>query len=40
VVVNNPNPSYLGTFIIFTILLVGTLAGVSYYIYKQKTSEA
>jgi hypothetical protein len=40
VVVDNPNPSYLGTFIIFTILLVGTLAGVSYYIYKQKTSEA
>jgi hypothetical protein len=39
-VVDNPNPSYLGTFIVFTILLVGTLAGVSYYIYKQKTSEA
>jgi hypothetical protein len=39
VVVNNPQYLPLGTFFVFVILLLGTLVGVSMYIYKQKAVE-
>jgi hypothetical protein len=38
-VVNDATTSDAGTFIMVTILLLGTLGGVSFYIYKQKASE-
>jgi hypothetical protein len=39
VVVNNPQYLPVGTFLIFVVLLLGTLVGVSMYIYKQKSAE-
>ncbi len=39
IVVNDPTTSEAGTFIIVTILLLGTIGGAFYYIYKQKESE-
>jgi SH3-like domain-containing protein len=39
IVVNNPQYLPLGTFFIFVIMLLGTLVGVSMYIYKQKAVE-
>ncbi len=39
IVVNNPQYLPLGTFFVFLILLLGTLVGVSMYIYKQKAVE-
>jgi hypothetical protein len=39
VVVNNPQYLPLGTFLVFVVLLLGTLVGVSMYIYKQKAVE-
>jgi hypothetical protein len=39
-VVDNPNSSNAATYIVIAILLLGTLGGVYYYIYKQKASEA
>jgi hypothetical protein len=39
VVVNNPQYLPLGTFFVFVILLLGTLVGVSMYIYRQKAVE-
>jgi hypothetical protein len=39
-VVDNPHTSNAVTYIIITILLLGTLGGVYYYIYKQKAAEA
>jgi hypothetical protein len=39
IVVNNPQYLPLGTFLVFVILLLGTLVGVSMYIYKQKSVE-
>jgi hypothetical protein len=39
-VVNDSTTSDAGTFIIVTILLLATIGGVAFYIYKQKASEA
>jgi hypothetical protein len=39
-VVGESTTSNAGTFIVIAILLIGTAAGVGYYIYKQKMSEA
>jgi hypothetical protein len=39
IVVNNPQYLPIGTFLVFVILLLGTLVGVSLYIYKQKAVE-
>jgi hypothetical protein len=39
-VVDNPSTSHAGTVIVIAVLLLGTLGGVYYYIYKQKASEA
>ncbi|HEX7511142.1 MAG TPA: hypothetical protein VF335_07580 [Chitinivibrionales bacterium] len=38
-VVNDSATSDAGTFIVIAILLLGTIGGVSLYIYKQKSSE-
>jgi hypothetical protein len=38
-VCDNPTTSNAGTWIAITILLLGTLGGVYYYIYKQKLAE-
>ena len=39
IVVNNPQYLPIGTFLLFVVLLLGTLVGVSLYIYKQKAVE-
>ena len=39
VVVNNPQYLPIGTFLLFVVLLLGTLVSVSLYIYKQKAVE-
>ncbi len=39
IIVNNPQYLPIGTFLVFVILLLGTLVGVSLYIYKQKSVE-
>jgi hypothetical protein len=39
IIVDNPQYLPVGTFLAFIILLLGTLAGVSVYIYKQKAVE-
>jgi hypothetical protein len=39
IVVNNPQYLPIGTFLVFVILLLGTLVAVSLYIYKQKAVE-
>jgi hypothetical protein len=39
IVVNNPQYLPIGTFLVFVVLLLGTLVGVSLYIYKQKAVE-
>jgi hypothetical protein len=43
-VVNSPAPTVfsmpIGTFILFILLLLGTFVAVSFFIYRQKTSEA
>ncbi len=42
-VVNTPTPTIMslpvGTFILFVLLLLGTFAAVSFFIYRQKTAE-
>ena len=39
IIVNNPQYLPIGTFLVFVILLLGTLVAVSLYIYKQKAVE-
>jgi hypothetical protein len=39
IIVNNPQYLPIGTFLVFVVLLLGTLIGVSLYIYKQKAVE-
>jgi len=38
-VVNDSSTSNAGTFVVITLLLLGTVGGVAFYIYKQKSSE-